>query len=186
MGLLSIIRKQKLKEKEVRLLLLGLDNSGKSTIVKSMLGQDVKETSPTMGFDICTVSYAGFNINIWDIGGQTSLRAFWFNYFEKTDFLMWVIDSSSLHRLQENFVEFSRVLGEDRLAGCGVVIMVNKMDLFTGDRDELRTEIIRILGLERLENHAWQIIFGSAYTGENIRAGLDWIVAEYKTKYLSL
>ncbi|KAG7909007.1 hypothetical protein KL906_002501 [Ogataea polymorpha] len=75
MGLLSIIRKQKLKEKEVRLLLLGLDNSGKSTIVKSMLGQDVKETSPTMGFDICTVSYAGFNINIWDIGGQTSLRA---------------------------------------------------------------------------------------------------------------
>ncbi|KAH3661616.1 hypothetical protein OGAPHI_006465 [Ogataea philodendri] len=139
-----------------------------------------------MGFDISTVQYAGFNINVWDIGGQTSLRAFWFNYFEKTDFLMWVIDSSSLHRLHESFTEFSKVLSEDRLAGCGVIVMVNKMDLYQGNVDELRAEIVKLLGLDQLENHSWQIVLGSAYTGENIQYALDWITKEYETRYLIL
>jgi ADP-ribosylation factor-like protein 2 len=85
MGLLKIIRKHKEKEKEVRFLILGLDNAGKTTIVKKMKGEDLNSISPTLGFNIETLEFKGLNLNIWDIGGQTSLRAYWKNYFEETD-----------------------------------------------------------------------------------------------------
>ncbi|ODV83470.1 hypothetical protein CANARDRAFT_9531 [[Candida] arabinofermentans NRRL YB-2248] len=187
MGLLSIIRKQKLKDKEVRILMLGLDNSGKTTIVKNLLHKDPKETSPTMGFNIETVTYKEkFNLNIWDIGGQTTLRAFWFNYFEKTDFLVWVIDSSCLFRLQENFEEFKRVLSEDRLVGCGLLVLINKVDLFDGDVDKLRNDIIEELELVQLDNHNWEVLCVSGYTGENLDRSLDWIVNEYEQRYFIL
>ncbi|QPG72829.1 hypothetical protein FOA43_000131 [Brettanomyces nanus] len=183
MGLLSIIRKQKLKEKEVRVLMLGLDNSGKTTIVKSLLHKDIKEISPTMGFNIDTISYKGFNMNIWDIGGQSSLRTFWFNYFEKTDFLVWVIDSSSLQRLSENFKEFDKVLKEDRLAGCGLLILINKIDVYQGDTEKLKEAVINTLQLQKLENHCWNLLCCSAYSGKNLTKGMDWIVDEYERKY---
>jgi ADP-ribosylation factor-like protein 2 len=57
MGLLKILRKIKLKEKQIRLLILGLDNSGKTTIVKSIMGQDPTETAPTLGFTINSLKY---------------------------------------------------------------------------------------------------------------------------------
>ncbi|KAF6014777.1 hypothetical protein HII12_001194 [Brettanomyces bruxellensis] len=186
MGLLSIIRKQKLKEKEIRVLMLGLDNSGKTTIVKSLLHKDIKAISPTMGFNIDTVNYGGFNINIWDIGGQTSLRTFWYNYFEKTDFLVWVIDASSLHRLSENFTEFEKVLQEDRIAGCELLILINKIDTYNGDQEKLKKHVVETLQLDKIRNHKWQLLCCSAYSGENLQDALNWIVRSYENKYYIL
>ena len=85
MGLQKIIKKHKAKEKEIRFLILGLDNAGKTTIVKKLKGEDLNKISPTLGFNIETLEFGGLNLNIWDIGGQTSLRAYWKNYFEETD-----------------------------------------------------------------------------------------------------
>ncbi|ODV94613.1 hypothetical protein PACTADRAFT_34363 [Pachysolen tannophilus NRRL Y-2460] len=184
MGLISIIRKQKLKDKELRVLMLGLDNSGKTTIVKSLLGQDVKQVSPTMGFNIETVDYHDYIINIWDVGGQSSLRPFWFNYFEKTDSLIWVIDSLSLERLQENFIEFKKILIEDRLIGSNFLILLNKIDLIEDKAkiQQLITKIINLLQLEEIKNHNWKVLPVSAFTGENLHNGIDWIVDEYKSR----
>lgn len=85
MGLQYIIKKHKEKEKEVRILILGLDNAGKTTIVKKLKGEDLNTISPTLGFNIETIEFGGINLNFWDIGGQTTLRAYWKNYFEETD-----------------------------------------------------------------------------------------------------
>ena len=74
MGLLTIIRKVKRKEKEIRILLVGLDNAGKTTIVKRLCGDDISTVSPTLGFQIKTVHRGGYALNIWDVGGQKSLR----------------------------------------------------------------------------------------------------------------
>ncbi|KIH44623.1 hypothetical protein ANCDUO_25350 [Ancylostoma duodenale] len=82
MGLLTILRKQREREREIRVLILGLDNAGKTTITKKFLG-----------FNIKTVDFHGFTINFWDVGGQKSLRSYWRNYFEQTDALIWVVDS---------------------------------------------------------------------------------------------
>lgn len=90
MGLLSILRKIKEKEQEMRIIILGLDNAGKTTVMKKLCGEDVTEISPTVGFNIKTLEYNRYMLNIWDVGGQKSIRPFWRNYFEQTDGIVWV------------------------------------------------------------------------------------------------
>lgn len=69
MGLLKILKKTKEKEKEMRILILGLDNAGKTTILKKFNGENIDEISPTLGFNIKTLHYKEYKLNIWDVGG---------------------------------------------------------------------------------------------------------------------
>lgn len=80
---------------------LGLDNAGKTTCMKRVLGEDHHEISPTVGFNIKTFEYRGLNLNLWDVGGQKSIRTYWRNYFEQTDGIIWVVDSVDRWRLEE-------------------------------------------------------------------------------------
>src|SRR5687768_10662382 len=67
--------------KEMRLLKLGLDAAGKTTILyKLKLGQDVT-TIPTVGFNVETVTYKNVKFNVWDVGGQDKIRPLWRHYF---------------------------------------------------------------------------------------------------------
>lgn len=75
-------------EKELRLLLLGLDNAGKTTLLKQLASEDVNQVTPTAGFNIKSVLSNGFKLNVWDIGGQRKIRPYWRNYFENTDILV--------------------------------------------------------------------------------------------------
>nr|GMC79475.1 ADP-ribosylation factor-like protein 2 [Ipomoea batatas] len=113
MGLLSIIRKIKKKEKEMRILMVGLDNSGKTTIVLKINGEDTSVISPTLGFNIKTIAYQKYTLNIWDVGGQKTIRSYWRNYFEQTDGLVWVMDSSDLRRLDDCRYELHNLLKEE-------------------------------------------------------------------------
>ncbi|KAI8542467.1 hypothetical protein RHMOL_Rhmol08G0139900 [Rhododendron molle] len=113
MGLLSIIRKIKRKEKEMRILMVGLDNSGKTTIVLKINGEDTSIISPTLGFNIKTITYNKYTLNIWDVGGQRTIRSYWRNYFEQTDGLVWVVDSSDLRRLDDCQFELHNLLKEE-------------------------------------------------------------------------
>ena len=70
MGLLSLIRKQLKKEdKQVRILVLGLDNAGKTTILKALSNEDISKITPTHGFNIKNLVHDGFKLNVWDVGG---------------------------------------------------------------------------------------------------------------------
>ncbi|CAM9278401.1 unnamed protein product [Pylaiella littoralis] len=113
MGLLSILKKVKQKEKEVRLLILGLDNAGKTTIVKKFNGDDINAIEPTLGFNIKTLEYKGYKLNVWDVGGQQTIRSYWRNYFEQTDGLIWVVDSADRGRLQDCKRELHDLLGQE-------------------------------------------------------------------------
>ena len=117
MGLLSILRKIKMKEMEMRIIILGLDNAGKTTIMKKISGEDITEISPTVGFNIQTLEYNGYLLNIWDVGGQKSIRPFWRNYFESTDGIIWVIDSVDKYRLEECKLQLRDILSQEKLAG---------------------------------------------------------------------
>merc|ERR1712146_646648 len=97
----SILKKVKSKEKEVRLLILGLDNAGKTTILKKFNGEDISTIEPTLGFNIKTLGYKGYKLNVWDVGGQQTIRSYWRNYFEQTDGLIWVVDSADRWRLED-------------------------------------------------------------------------------------
>ena len=82
MGLLSLIRKQlKKQEKEVRILVLGLDNAGKTTILRGLSNEDISKITPTHGFNIKNLVHEDFKLNVWDVGGQKRLREMWRYYF---------------------------------------------------------------------------------------------------------
>eukprot|EP00128_Syssomonas_multiformis_P006146 Colp12_sorted_trinity150504_noHs@2022 len=105
MGLLDLLRKIKRTDRQVRLLLLGLDNSGKTTILKKLASEDISHITPTQGFNIKSVAMDNFKLNVWDIGGQKAIRPYWRNYFENADALIYVIDSADRRRLEETGVE---------------------------------------------------------------------------------
>ena len=61
-------------DRELRILLLGLDNAGKTTILKTLASEDINTITPTQGFNIKSVQTEGFKLNVWDIGGQRKIR----------------------------------------------------------------------------------------------------------------
>lgn len=181
MGFLATLRKQKRKEKEIRVVILGLDNAGKTTIVKQILGEDVNEVSPTVGFSIQMLDWNGFKLNLWDVGGQRSLRPFWRNYFEKTDFLIWVIDVTALDRLDDCKRELAAALTEDRLVGCGLLILINKIDMISKDLqvEGVLRSVEDKLALHNLTgNHNCRVMGVSGLKGWNLNESLDWLTSE--------
>jgi GTPase SAR1 family protein len=75
MGLLTLLRKLKKTDKEFRILVLGLDNAGKTTALKKLADEDITQTMPTQGFNIKSVLHEGFKLNVWDIGGNSKASA---------------------------------------------------------------------------------------------------------------
>ncbi|KAG6039302.1 ADP-ribosylation factor-like protein 2 [Claviceps citrina] len=177
--MLSILRKARLKDKEMRILMLGLDNAGKTTIVKKIMGEDVHTVSPTLGFIIKTIDYDGYKLNIWDVGGQKTLRSYWRNYFEKTDALIWVVDATDRLRIEDCREELHGLLLEERLSGASLLIFSNKTDVEQCmDEQEIRTA----LRLDEIRSHQWHILRCSAMTGKNLQEGLAWVVADAKKR----
>jgi len=179
MGLLTIIRKNRLKEKEIRILFLGLDNAGKTTILKKLNDEDITSVSPTLGFNIKTFVHGRYTLNIWDVGGQRTLRPYWRNYFEQTDALVWVVDSGDRLRLDDCKEELHSLLLEDRLAGASLLVFANKQDIQGSMTDN---EIQQALDLPAIKSHQWSIISCSAVTGYNLMEGLNWVVGEVASR----
>ncbi|KAL8841234.1 MAG: hypothetical protein Q9205_001936 [Flavoplaca limonia] len=195
--MLSILRKARLKDKEMRILMLGLDNAGKTTIVKKLMNEDVNTVSPTLGFIIRTIDYEGYKLNIcgcsiligitftdrdqWegDVGGQKTLRTYWRNYFEKTDALIWVVDSADRLRTEDCRKELAGLLLEERLQGASLLVLSNKTDIAGSMSDE---EIRKALALDSIMTHKWTIIQCSAITGSNIQEGIKWVVEDAKDR----
>ncbi|XP_061619763.1 ADP-ribosylation factor-like protein 2 [Phyllopteryx taeniolatus] len=173
MGLLTILKKMKQKEREMRLLILGLDNAGKTTVVKRLNGEDISTIPPTLGFRIITLEHRDYKLNIWDVGGQKSLRSYWRNYFERTDGLVWVVDSADRQRMEDCRQELHKLLLEERLLGATLLVFANKQDLPGALSEEA---IQATLALDDIKNHHWCIMGCSAVTGQNLLAGMDWLL----------
>lgn len=71
----------------------------------------------------------GFKLNVWDIGGQKAIRPYWKNYYENTDGLVFVVDSSDEERLNECVEELNSLLAEENLAKVPLLVYANKQDL---------------------------------------------------------
>lgn len=175
MGLLTLLRKLKKSDSEARLLVLGLDNSGKTTILKKLSDEDISQISPTQGFNIKSLIHEGFKLNVWDIGGQKSIRPYWRNYYDQTDALIYVIDSADKKRIEETGIELQQLLDEEKLADSPLLIMANKQDLVSAMSLE---EIDEELKLSSIRGRTWKILPCSAKTGEGLKEAMEWLVEQ--------
>ena len=90
-----------LGKNDVRILMVGLDAAGKTTILYQLrMGQTIK-TIPTIGFNVETLEYKGVNFTVWDVGGQDKIRILWKHYYQNTDCLIFVVDSNDRERIGE-------------------------------------------------------------------------------------
>mmetsp|Transcript_50797 Transcript_50797/g.119057 ORF Transcript_50797/g.119057 Transcript_50797/m.119057 type:complete len:185 (-) Transcript_50797:25-579(-) len=183
MGLLSILKKVRQKEREMRILMVGLDNAGKTTIVKKFSGEDIDTISPTLGFSIKTLEHRNYKLNIWDVGGQKSLRSYWRNYFEATDALVWVVDSADLRRFEDCKEEFLHLMQQEKLAAASLLVFANKQDLEGSHSSE---SIATVLGLHGVVDRHWHIQSCSAVTGAGLLEGMDWVVGDVASRIYML
>jgi len=156
---------------------LGLDNAGKTTILKSLSDEDITKITPTFGFNIKNLAHEGFKLTVWDVGGQKALRTYWANYFEGTDALVFVIDSADRKRLSDSGAELQKLLEENDLAGVPLLIFANKQDLLQALPAD---EISDTLSLQSIKDRQWSIMACSAKTKEGLQEGMEWLIAQIK------
>eukprot|EP01098_Paradermamoeba_levis_P010872 TRINITY_DN4584_c0_g1_i1.p1 TRINITY_DN4584_c0_g1~~TRINITY_DN4584_c0_g1_i1.p1 ORF type:complete len:183 (-),score=23.12 TRINITY_DN4584_c0_g1_i1:64-612(-) len=167
------------KGKEQRIVILGLDNSGKTTILyKLKLGETV-QTTPTIGFNVETVQKKNLIFSVWDVGGQDQIRGLWRHYFLNTQAVIFTIDCNDGARLKEAKDELWKVLESPELANSVLLIFANKQDLpnsLPGD------EITKQLELNKLTTHSWFVQPTCATKGEGLDEGFDWIAEQIREK----
>lgn len=135
--------------------------------------------APTLGFKISSFRYEPYTLNIWDVGGQKSLRSYWKNYFEATDGLVWVVDSADMQKMADCQKELHGLLKEERLAGASLLVLANKQDLpgaLSAD------QIINALSLSDIKTHSWAIYPVSAVDTPDLLEPFEWLVKDISNR----
>jgi len=155
---------------DLRMLVLGIDESGKTTFLYRMkLGKTVP-TSPTIGFNLELVwPRKNVQFSMWDVGGDTKIRSLWHHYYKNIDGLFYVVDCSDRERLGESIDQFYAIFGEEaQLMGVPCVILANKQDLPNAiDGNEL---VAKLGGAQRLDalTTKWAVMSTCAITGKGL------------------
>ena len=173
-GLLQMLRGlRKNENSELRIIMLGLDNSGKTCSLKRLAGEEIAHIAPTQGFNIKSVKSENFTLNVWDIGGQKAIRPYWRNYYDNTDAIVYVVDSADRRRVDEAADELEHLLKEEKLDGVDLLVFANKQDLLTAMTP---AELMDELELDRFKDRWVHLQACSAKTGEGLDEGMKKLV----------
>merc|ERR1712170_92631 len=107
-------------KKEMRILMVGLDAAGKTTILYKLKLGEVVTTIPTIGFNVEEVQYKNINFTVWDVGGQDKIRKLWRYYYQNTQGVIFVVDSNDRERIEDAREELAKILNEDEM--CDAVL----------------------------------------------------------------
>uniref|UniRef100_A0A0N4ZCC6 ADP-ribosylation factor 6 n=1 Tax=Parastrongyloides trichosuri TaxID=131310 RepID=A0A0N4ZCC6_PARTI len=164
-------------KKEMRILMLGLDAAGKTTILyKLKLGQSVT-TIPTVGFNVETVTYRNIKFSVWDVGGQDKIRPLWRHYYAGSHGLVFVVDSGDRDRIDEARQELHRIINDREMKETVILVFANKQDTVDAMKPN---EIQDKLGLTRLRDRNWYVQPCCANAAEGLFEGLTWLSSNYK------
>lgn len=156
---------------KARILMLGLDAAGKTTVLYKLKLNETVCTIPTIGFNVETVEpIRNVTFTVWDVGGQDKIRALWKHYYVNTDGLVFVVDSADPERFLEAREELKAILEHDEMRGVPFLVMANKQDL-PGARKPM--ELAEELGLTKLKGHQWHVQGCCAANGEGLVEGLE-------------
>lgn len=168
---------------EMRVVALGLDGAGKTSILFKLKQNEFMSVTPTIGFNVETIEYKNLRFNIWDIGGQPKLRPLWKHYFLNTQAVVFVVDSSERGRLAEAGMELAKLVAERDLKDAALLILANKQDLERSCGVETLTSE---LGLDKLcSSHSWHLQPCSAQSGLGLAQGLEWLSGQLVTSPIS-
>ncbi|KAK6946062.1 Small GTPase superfamily, ARF/SAR type [Dillenia turbinata] len=169
---MSRLVKKLLAKREMKILMVGLDASGKTTILYKLKLGEIVTTVPTIGFNVETVQYKNIFFSVWDMGGQEKIRALGRHYSRNTNGIIFVVDSNDRTRISEARNELQRILDENELRNAVLLVFAHKQDL---PNAMSVSEVADKLGLHSIYQHKWYIQSTSAITGQGLYEGLDWL-----------
>lgn len=176
MSFLSKLRAKFAKEKlTVKIAWLGLDQAGKTTLVKRITsGEFDSNTFRTLGMNVDEFSSGNVRFISWDIGGQEAFReSLWESYMSGSMGIVYVVDSADRSRINEAKIELWKyVLDNDKVENIPILVLANKQDLPDAAS---AGEVARGLNLHKVTTHSYAIVPTSARTGFNVEEGLEWL-----------
>ncbi|KAL4238198.1 Protein memo1 [Mactra antiquata] len=165
---------------QARILMLGLDAAGKTTVLYKIKLNETIATIPTIGFNVETVSpVKGLTFTVWDVGGQKKIRGLWHHYYQNSDGLLYVVDSSDRERIEESREELFGIIESDGMRGVPVCVLANKQDMPNAMSISKITEQLQ---LHKLSGRKWYVQSTCATNGEGIFEGMNQLsvmVKEY-------
>ncbi|XP_015429616.1 PREDICTED: ADP-ribosylation factor-like protein 3 [Dufourea novaeangliae] len=130
---------------EKRVVLLGLDGAGKTSIINQICVANGDENSytvppkPTQGSSVYKIKNGSYCYNIWDIGGADTARKYWAAFLEDTDLLVFVVDASDIEKLSLAASTLKQLLDDARMENVPILVIANKQDC----SDALRPEEVK-------------------------------------------
>merc|ERR1712112_501774 len=167
-------------KKQMRILMVGLDAAGKTTILYKLKLGEMGTTIPTIGFNVETVEYKNICFTVWDVGGQDKIRPLWRHYFQNTQGLIFVVDSNDRDRIGTAEEELRRMLENDEFNNTVVLIFANKMDLPNAFSIKEIKEKMKID--QNIKGREYHIQQTCATSGDGLYEGLDWMATKLKNK----
>ena len=155
-----------------KIIILGMQNAGKTTILYRLsLGQIVK-TTPTIGSNVEELTYNNVKFQAQDLCGQESTRSVWDVYYMNTDAVVYVIDSQDDEYFEESKAQFHKLIHNQTLKNATILIFANKQDL-PGSKDV--NKLVQDYEFFKIKDHVWHIQPCSALKGEGLVTGIKWL-----------
>uniref|UniRef100_A0A8C1KL68 ADP-ribosylation factor-related protein 1 n=1 Tax=Cyprinus carpio TaxID=7962 RepID=A0A8C1KL68_CYPCA len=135
--LLSGLYKYVFQKDEYCVLILGLDNAGKTTFLeqtktkfsRNYKGMNLSKITTTVGLNIGTIDVGKARLMFWDLGGQEELQSLWDKYYAESHGVIYVIDSTDEERLSESKNAFEKMISSEVLEGVPLLVLANKQDV---------------------------------------------------------
>mmetsp|Transcript_5364 Transcript_5364/g.15330 ORF Transcript_5364/g.15330 Transcript_5364/m.15330 type:complete len:180 (-) Transcript_5364:393-932(-) len=161
-------------KRERKVLMMGLDGSGKTTILYRLKLGIVAETVPTVTYNAERVKHGEFVFTVWDVGGKDSLRRWWLHYFPDSSAVIFVVDCGDRRRISDAQGELATMMADEALREAALLVFANKRDL---PGSMCCAEVTENLNLHSITNRRWHVQPASATSGEGVREGLKWLAA---------
>ena len=155
-----------------KIIILGMQNAGKTTILYRLSLGTLVKTTPTIGSNVEELTYNNVKFQAWDLGGQESTRSVWDVYYMSTDAIVYVIDSKDDEYFEESKAQFHKLLAHPNLKNATILIFANKQDL---PGAKTVNQLIQDYEFDKIKHHIWQIQSCSALKGEGLVTGIKWL-----------
>jgi ADP-ribosylation factor-like protein 8 len=172
-GLIAKLRDLFGSNQKLEMCLIGLENSGKTTLLNVLAHGHPIDTFPTVGLNVKMVKKAGVQLKAWDLGGQARFRAEWGRYTQGCDCIIYCVDAHDFPRVKEACQELHRLLEDRSLHGLPLLVCLNKIDL---EPHMSKEECIRDLQLAKINDNPWVVLAISALRQTNVNDVVDWLV----------
>lgn len=172
------------KGEQMKILVIGLDNSGKTTLInylKPKKAVSSAETVPTIGLNTEEFAKNGVQFTAFDMSGQNRYRNLWEHYFKDAEAIVFVVDSTDRIRFVVAKNELDAILESPELQKRKVPILFfsNKMDMPAAATP---MEVVQALSLDQLQDRPWTIAPSNALAGAGVEEGMTWLVKTVKAR----